>query len=157
MPTIALQDWKAKNICLSGGYARCFFWNLSVGIQCVQLSVSALFLFFQFHTTTHYTPTVQFKLSPPHVLHACVLKSLQSCLTLCDPMGCSPPGSSVRGILLVRRLEWNAMPSSSRILSNEFCAHFLWWNHEAKVQKYSWGMTREIKAETCHCALNCVP
>ena len=26
-------------------------------------------------------------------------KSLQSCLTLCDPMDCSPPGSSVLGIL----------------------------------------------------------
>ena len=39
-------------------------------------------------------------------------KSLQSCLTLCDPLGCSPPGSSVHGILQARRLEWVAMPSS---------------------------------------------
>ena len=30
------------------------------------------------------------------MLHA---KSLQSCLTLCDPVDCSPPGSSVHGIL----------------------------------------------------------
>ena len=30
----------------------------------------------------------------------------QSCLTLCDPMGCSPPGSSVHGILQARILEW---------------------------------------------------
>ena len=37
---------------------------------------------------------------------------LQSCLTLCDPMGCSPPGSSVHGILQARILEWVAMPSS---------------------------------------------
>ena len=29
-------------------------------------------------------------------------KSLQSCLTLCDPMDCSPPGSAVRGILQER-------------------------------------------------------
>ena len=29
----------------------------------------------------------------------------QSCLTLCDPMDCSPPGSSVRGILQARILE----------------------------------------------------
>ena len=36
----------------------------------------------------------------------------QSCLTLCDPMDCSPPGSSVHGILQARRLEWVAMPSS---------------------------------------------
>ena len=38
-------------------------------------------------------------------------KSLQSCLTLWDPMGCSPPGSSVQGILQARILEWVAMPS----------------------------------------------
>jgi len=34
----------------------------------------------------------------------------QSCPTLCDPMGCSPPGSSVHGILQVRILEWAAIP-----------------------------------------------
>ena len=38
--------------------------------------------------------------------------SLQSCLMLCDPMDCSPPGSSVHGILQARILEWVAMPSS---------------------------------------------
>ena len=44
---------------------------------------------------------------------ACVLaKLLQSCLTLCDPMDCSLPGSSVHGILQARILEWVAMPSS---------------------------------------------
>ena len=36
----------------------------------------------------------------------------QSCLTLCDPMECSPLGSSVHGILQARILEWVAMPSS---------------------------------------------
>ena len=39
-------------------------------------------------------------------------KSLQSYLTLCDPMDYSPPGSSVYGILQARLLEWVAMPSS---------------------------------------------
>ena len=39
-------------------------------------------------------------------------KSLQSCLTLCDPMDCSPPGSSVHVILQARILAWVAMPSS---------------------------------------------
>ena len=33
-------------------------------------------------------------------------KSHQSCLTLCDPMDCSPAGSSVHGILQARILEW---------------------------------------------------
>ena len=34
------------------------------------------------------------------------------CPTLCDPMNCSPPGSSVHGILQARILEQVAMPSS---------------------------------------------
>ena len=36
----------------------------------------------------------------------------QSCLTLCDPMDCSPPGSSVHGIFQARTLEWVAISSS---------------------------------------------
>ena len=36
----------------------------------------------------------------------------QSCLTLCDPMDCSPPGSSVHGILQARILECIAIPFS---------------------------------------------
>ena len=38
-------------------------------------------------------------------------KSLQSCLTLCDPMDYNPLGSSIHGILQARILEWVAMPS----------------------------------------------
>ena len=41
-------------------------------------------------------------------MHLCA----QSCSTLCNPMDCGPPGSSVHGILLARILEWIAMPSS---------------------------------------------
>ena len=44
-------------------------------------------------------------------LFLCVLVT-QSCPTLCDPMGCSPPGSSVHGILQVWILEWVAVPLS---------------------------------------------
>ena len=40
-------------------------------------------------------------------------KSLQSCLTLCDPMDSSPPGSSVHGILEPRMLEWVAISFST--------------------------------------------
>ena len=39
-------------------------------------------------------------------------KSLQLCLTLCDPIDCSPPGSSVHGILQTTVLEQFAMPFS---------------------------------------------
>ena len=34
-----------------------------------------------------------------------------SCLTLCDPTDCSPPVSSVHGILQAKILEWAALPS----------------------------------------------
>ena len=36
----------------------------------------------------------------------------QSCLTLCDPVDCGPPGASVHGILQVKILEWVAIFSS---------------------------------------------
>ena len=36
----------------------------------------------------------------------------QSCLTLCDPMDCRSPGSSVQGILQARLLEWVAISFS---------------------------------------------
>ena len=41
-----------------------------------------------------------------------VIKLLQSCLILCDPMDCSLPGSSVHRILQARILGWIAVPSS---------------------------------------------
>ena len=40
--------------------------------------------------------------------------STKSCLTLCDPMDCSPPGSSVHEILQARIVEWVAISSSRR-------------------------------------------
>ena len=40
-------------------------------------------------------------------------KSFQSCLTLCDPIDGSPPGSPVLGILQARTLEWVAISSSN--------------------------------------------
>ena len=65
------------------------------------------------------TPRLWKNLIPPKMLqltdcnHQCVCACLvaQSCLTLWDPMDCNPPGSSVRGILQARILEWIAMPS----------------------------------------------
>ena len=42
----------------------------------------------------------------------CLTTSFQSCPTLCGPMDCSPPSSSVHGVLQARILEWVATPSS---------------------------------------------
>ena len=44
---------------------------------------------------------------------AAAAKSLQSCLTLCDPIDRSPPGSPVPGILQARTLEWVAISFSN--------------------------------------------
>ena len=61
--------------------------------------------------------SVQLKLD----LHCCretsaaaaAAKSLQSCLTLCDPIDGSPPGSPIPGILWARTLEWVAISFSN--------------------------------------------
>ena len=42
-----------------------------------------------------------------------VVKSLQSCPTLCDPIDGSPPGSPIPGILQARTLEWVAISFSN--------------------------------------------
>ena len=47
------------------------------------------------------------------VAAATAAKSLQSCLTLCDPIDGSPLGSSVPGILQARTLEWVAISSNT--------------------------------------------
>ena len=44
---------------------------------------------------------------------AAAAKSLQSCLTRCDPRDGSPPGSPVPGILQARTLEWVAISFSN--------------------------------------------
>ena len=42
-------------------------------------------------------------------MRAPAAKLLQSCLTLCDPIDSSPPGSPVPGILQARTLQWVAI------------------------------------------------
>jgi len=62
---------------------------------------------------------------------AAAAKSLQSCPTLCDPIGGSPPGSPVPGILQARTLEWvavsfsNAWKWSRLVVSNSLRPHGL--------------------------------
>ena len=88
-------------------------------------------------------------------LCVCVRARTQSCLTLCDPMDYSLPGSSVRGIFQARILEWVAIPSlgdlpdpgiesepvgSPTLAGGFFTAHSTW---EALIKwiylyKYTW-------------------
>ena len=47
-----------------------------------------------------------------HHIAAAAAESRQSCLTLCNPIDGSPPGSSVHGIFQARVLEWGAIAFS---------------------------------------------
>ena len=51
-------------------------------------------------------------------------RSLQSCLTLCDPTDGSPPGSPVPGILQARTLEWVAISFSNLPCKVQNCSPF---------------------------------
>ena len=90
------EVWKYRQIYLSS----------RVGIpRYLHIEVDYLVIYvISFITPEHY-PVFSFKV----LMHA---KSLQPCLTLCDPTYCSPPGSSVHGILQERTLEWVAISSS---------------------------------------------
>ena len=67
------------------------------------------------HPLTKHTKTYQKKIlifNIPQVRHCVSVLVPQSCLTLCNPMDCSSPGSSIHGILQARTLEWVAIPFS---------------------------------------------
>ena len=55
----------------------------------------------------------------------CVRSIIQSCLTLCDPVDCSPPGSPVLWIFHVRILEWIASSSPGDLPSLGIEEHLL--------------------------------
>ena len=87
-------------------------------------------------------------------------KSLQSCLTLCDPIDGSPPGSPVSGILQARKLEWLPFPSpmcesekwkcSCSVVSNS------WWPHELQPTRLlcPWNFLGKSTGVGCHCLLH---
>ena len=75
----------------------------------------------------------------------CGVLVAQSCPTLCDPMDCGPPGSSVHGILQARILEWVAIPFSRRSFQfrdqtqvSHIASRFftIWATQEAKQKPY---------------------
>ena len=72
-------------------------------------------------------------------------KSLQSCLTLCDPMDCSPPGSSVLGISQARILEWVALLPKNEHLASFYSKGFL--AHQNKGQVKAEPDTGNYKAQ----------
>ena len=64
----------------------------------------------------------------------------QSCLTLCDPMDCSLPGSSVHGIFQARVLDWGAIAFSCKLDYLESNASAQQENtNKMKRQTREWG------------------
>ena len=68
------------------------------------------------------------------------VKLTQSCLTLCDPMDCSPPGSSIHGIFQASILKWVAISSSSR---SSWPRDWTWVSHIVGRCFTIWG-TRKV-------------
>ena len=70
----------------------------------------------------------------------------QSYLTLCDPVDCSPPGSSVHGILQARTLEWVAMPFSRGSSQHRNRTHISWIGrrilYHMSHQRTAWFITQ---------------
>ena len=62
-----------------------------------------------FQSFTDEETVVGQTLTHANLLHMCLV--YPSCLTLCDLLDCSPPGSSAHGIFQARVLEWVAISS----------------------------------------------
>ena len=92
---------KDKPISARMGHSLCYYlpkWSLW-GERMVYLKLSVL----QFLSLSHFQAIKT-------IMFSCAQS--QSCLTLCYPMGCSLPGSSVHGIFQTRILGWVAIPFS---------------------------------------------
>ena len=84
-----------------------------------------------------------------------------SCVRLCNPVDCSPPGSSVCGILQVRILEWVGMPSSrvffqtrdqtgSPAMAGRFFTHWITWEAYTYLilfTKSNWKQIADLKVK----------
>ena len=73
----------------------------------------------------------------------------QPCLILCDPMDCSPPGSSVHGISQARVLEWVAISSYRGIFPTQgsklSCLCLMWTTWET-LFSCSWSVLKKTAA-----------
>ena len=82
-------------------------WKTRSGYKHVRVLGRALFL------TCRQQPSLPVFTWPfSACIHCFCCSVAKSCLSLCDPMDCSPPGSSVHEILQARILEWVAIPFS---------------------------------------------
>jgi len=80
------------------------------------LGICVIYIYIYTHTDIKY-------------IHAVLCLVAQLCLTLCDPMDCSPQVSSAHGILLARILEWVASSFLQRVFPTQGLNPSLpnWW------------------------------
>ena len=93
--------------------------------------------------TIYHQPKMLFNYSlysPYCTLHTCVCLVTQSCLTLCDPIEYSPPGSSVHGIFQARILEWVAAGSQRE----ELCLWQRSWGRRLGICKGGSSLRRPL-------------
>ena len=109
-------------------------------------------------STAIYTPqTVQCLYARSVFAAAVAAKLIQSCLTLCNPIDGSPPGSPVPGILKARTLEWVAISFSNawklkvkvKSLSNSLQPHGL----QPTRHLHPWDFPGKSTGVGCHCLL----
>ena len=111
---------------------------------------------------TWYISVIIASLTTGRVRTKCVgTKSLQLCLNLCDPMDCSPPGSSVHGISQARILEWVAISRGSSWPRDWTCFFYIgsqvlyhwatrkaWANASSEVKTKQNQKSSSLKTET---------
>ena len=94
---------------------------------------------------------------------AAAAKSLQSCLTLCDPIDGSPRGSPIPGILQARTLEWVAISFSNawkwkvkvKSLSHVRLLSTPWTTDHQALRP--WDFPGKSTGVGCHCLLRSIP
>ena len=96
-----------------------------------------------------------------HYRDAAAAESLQSCLTLCEPIDSLPPGSPVSGVLQARTLEWLPFPSpmhesekwkwSPSVVSDSSRPHGL----QPTRLLCPWDFPGKSTGVGCHCLVLC--
>ena len=117
--------WGYKYICIVCAYLyECEYIYVCMSVMCVYfINVYECVYIYVCECVNIYVGCIYLYVSMCVLIYLCEHVNIQACMctrylhlrpTLCDPTDCSPPGSSVHGILQTRILEWVAMLSSRR-------------------------------------------
>ena len=99
--------------------------------QCQQSPTRSYLKLWSLPTAPHLEPPLSSFLTSLQLSIFAAAKSLQSCLTLCNPIDSSSPGSPVPGILQAGKLEWVAISFSNA------------WRWKVKV-KVNWSEVKSL-------------